>query len=222
MPEETPTRSPPCVEAVVLGLRSGSGASTLARGLAAVLASAAGRHAHLLALGSPRNGVTPRRGGLLGGGSLLDVPAGLHDSDKVAEYGSMVVRAGVEGAALVWDVPPREIERAGAAAARADVVIAVAHGSGEPALAEVVSGMLAERFAPVVLVANNVSDRTRWAGRAEVCVPGSRWGALVAGHGRRPGGAFGAALAQLAALAEREAALTGTPRQREVVSLGTS
>jgi hypothetical protein len=112
----------------------------------------------------------------------------------------MVARLAAERAALVWDVPPRELGRAATAASRADAVIAVAPGSGEPALAEVVRGMLAERFERVVLVANNVGDSVRWSGRADVCVPASRWGALLAVRGRRPAGAFGAALEEVATL----------------------
>jgi hypothetical protein len=190
------------IEAVVLGLRSGSGASTLARGLAATLAVAGPRRTHLLAVGGSRNRTAPLGGGAFGGGSLWEVPAGLHDREEVAEYGSMVARLAGEHAALVWDVPSCAVERAAVVAARADVVLAVAPGSGEPAFAEVVSGMLAERFDRVVLVANNVTDPGRWSGRADVCVPGSRWGALLAGRGRRPPGAFGAALEELAALVE--------------------
>jgi hypothetical protein len=185
----------------VLGLRSGSGTSTLARGLAATLAGGGARRGHLLAVGGSRRRTGLGRGAL-GESSLWEVPAGLHDGEQLAEYGSMVARLGGERAALVWDVPPCEVERAAPAAARADVVLAVAPGSGDPALAEVVCSMLAERFGRVVLVANGVSERASWSGCAAVCVPGSRWGALLAGRGRRPAGAFGAALEELAALVE--------------------
>jgi hypothetical protein len=188
------------LEAIVLGMRSGSGASTLARGLAAALESMRAAPVHLLSLGGSRSRNAPLRGGALGGGSHWEVPADLEDSEAVAEYGRMVARLAGERAALVWGVPPRELGRAAAAASRAHAVIAVAPGSGEPALAEVVRGMLAERFEPVVLVANNVSDPARWSGRADVCVPASRWGALLSARGRRPAGAFGAALEELTAL----------------------
>jgi hypothetical protein len=166
-PAAVPVSPPPArVEAVVLGLRSGSGASTIARGVAATLAVADARPVHLVVAGASAQGA------VLGG----------------------------EHAAVVWDVSPSEVERAAAAAARAGVVLAVAPANLEPALAEVVTGMLAERFGRVVLVANGVSDPAPWSGRAAVCVPSSRWGAVLAGRGRRPQGAFGTALDDLAAL----------------------
>jgi hypothetical protein len=154
------------VEAVVLGLRSGSGASTLARGLAATLAQGGTRPTQVV----------------------------------VASTASGDTVCGGEHVAVVWDVSPSEVEGAAPAAARADVVLAVAPASLEPALAQVVTDMLAERFGRVVLVANGVSDPVPWAARAAVCVPSSRLGALLAGRGRRPPGAFGAALDTLAAL----------------------
>jgi hypothetical protein len=194
------------VEAVVLGLRSGSGASTLARGLAATLESVRAAPAHLLALGGSRRGPAVAGGGALRGGSHWEVPADLQDSEAVAEYGRTVSRLAGERGALVWDVPPQELGRAAEAAARAHAVIAVAPGGGEPALAEVVRGLLAERFEPVLLLANNVSDPARWSGRADVCVPASRWGALLSARGRRPGGAFGRALEELAAVVAAQAA----------------
>lgn len=106
------------------------------------------------------------------------------------------------GAAVVWDVAPSEVERVAGAAQGADAVLLVAPGSGEPALAELVARALCERFGSVSLVANRVSDRGRWSGRAAVCVPESRLGAALAARGRRPAGAFGAALVELAALVE--------------------
>ena len=164
-----PQRAPHAgVEAAVLGLRSRSGASTLARGLAATLAVAGTRPVHL-------------------------VGAGASGKDAVLWGGH---------AARIWDVSPSEVERAAPAVAQSDVVLAVAPASLEPALAEVVTGMLSERFGRVVLVANGVSDPAPWSGRAAVCVPSSRWGALLAGRGRRPPGVFGAALDALAALVE--------------------
>jgi hypothetical protein len=81
-------------------------------------------------------------------------------------------------------------------------VVAVAPGDGEPALAELVAGMLADRFGRVLLVANRVGDPVCWSGRAAACVPVSRVGAMLAGRGRRPAGAFGAALRELAGLVE--------------------
>jgi hypothetical protein len=159
------------VEAIVLGLCAGCGASTVARGLVLMLASRQLRPGHLLVV--ERGGAQP-------------APPG----------------PGSGPAAVVWDVAPSEVERVTAAALTADAVLLVAPGSGEPALAELVARALRERFGSVSLVANRVGDRARWSGRAAACVPQSRLGAALAARGRRPPGAFGAALAELAALVE--------------------
>lgn len=187
------------LEAVVLGLRSGSGASTLAGGLAATLAES--RSVHLVAVGASGKKAV-RVFGTRAGGSPWDT-TGLIDPRAGADYGSVLARLGHRPAAVVWDVPPGEIAGAAEVVTRADVILAVAPGSGEPAFAEVVGGILAERFGQVVLVANAAREPARWSGRAAVCVPESRLGAVLAARGRRPAGAFGAALEEMAALVER-------------------
>jgi hypothetical protein len=87
-------------------------------------------------------------------------------------------------------------------AQRANAVVLVAGMGSEPALAEVAARMLGEDFGRVVLVANRVTDASRWSGRPDLCVPESRLGAALLGRGRRPAGAFGAALARLGDLVE--------------------
>jgi hypothetical protein len=105
--------------------------------------------------------------------------------------------------AVVRDVDSTDVTATGLAAKRADAIVLIAHAGSEPALAELVVSMLGERLDSVLLVANRVTDPPRWRGRAGVCVPESRLGAALLRRGRRPPGAFGAALAQLAELVDR-------------------
>jgi len=196
------SRSEPAVRAVmpaepvqvaVVGLGHRSGATTVARGLAAAISRRATSNVHLIAVGDDPAGRE------LGGGIAgWEVPAGLRKPSEIAEYGATVHRLAGEHAALVWDVRATEAARASAAITAADRVVAVAAGSGEPVLASLVSGMLAERYGPVLLVANRVRDRDAWNGRCTTALPESRLGALLALRGRLPGGALGQSLARLA------------------------
>jgi hypothetical protein len=201
------------VEVVMLGLSGGAGVTTLARGLAASLAISGKRPSHILTVGG-RDEPTPepeniRRGGpLLGAGtsaSTWRLPARLREPAMVADHGDMVARGAGRPSALVWDVSPGEAESVEAAAARADAVVLVAGRDCEPSLAVLVSSLVGERYPRVVLVANRVTDRSRWDGRSDVCIPDSRLGAVLIGRGWRPGAALGEGLAQLAALTEKRA-----------------
>ena len=95
--------------------------------------------------------------------------------------------------ALVAEVTPAEL-----VPHRADLTVLVVPGDVEPALVSVVTRILGARIGRVVVVANRVHERERWAGRAAVCVPESRVGAALAERGLMPPGALGAALARLA------------------------
>src|SRR5919204_251569 len=99
--------------------------------------------------------------------------------------------------ALVWDVGTGEVERAAEVITASDPVLLVADGSREPALAELVTDMLTERFGRVLLVANRVGNPERWERRAVTCLPGSRIGAALVARGRRSPGAFWAAVSEL-------------------------
>jgi hypothetical protein len=121
------------------------------------------------------------------------------DSDRIVE-------PEVAGpAAVVWDVAAEASDRARPPARRADTVVLVAGRDTEPALAELVVEFLQEELGRVMLVANRVRDEARWSGRAAICLPESRLGAVLLARRRRPGGAFGTALRQLAALVEGRA-----------------
>jgi hypothetical protein len=122
-----------------------------------------------------------------------------HDS-----VGEVVPLAG-GSSALVWDVASCAAAAARGMAVRADAVVLVAGKGSEPALAEVAVDMLREDLGRLILVANRVTDDLRWRGRADICVPESWLGAALIGRGRRPPGAFGAALAGLAAIVQGSA-----------------
>jgi hypothetical protein len=195
------------VSALVLGLSGRCGGTTVARGLAATLAVAGARAAHVVALAGTGEEPAPLRGALSGGGRQWDVPPGLATAEEVAEYGATIT--GLTGApgVWVWDVPATAGERAVVAARAVGSVVVVAAGEGEPALAELAADMLRERWGPLMLVANRVREPNPWADRAAVALPQSRLGALLAVRGRRPPGPLGAGLAELAALVEQQCGL---------------
>jgi hypothetical protein len=61
-----------------------------------------------------------------------------------------------------------------------------------------VIGIVGARLGRIVVVANRVRDRDRWSGRAALCVPESRVGAVLAGRRLISPGQLGAAFARLA------------------------
>jgi hypothetical protein len=191
---------PEHLEVGVLGLSRRCGASTVARGLALALSVPGARSSHVIAV-SPRAG-SATAGGSTGGVSQWDVPPSLIDSTEIAEYGGMVARLAGRPAAHVWDIDPSRVERAALVIGQMDRVLAVADGTGEPSLAELVTDMLSERFGSVLLVANRARDAERWDRRAIACLPESRIAAALVARGRRPGGAYWAALSELRALVE--------------------
>ena len=79
------------------------------------------------------------------------------------------------------------------------VLVAVADGRREPAVAAIVHGVLCRRHDQVVLVANRARDVDSWAARGAVCIPDSRLGAVLLARGHRAPGAMGAAFDDLAA-----------------------
>jgi hypothetical protein len=82
------------------------------------------------------------------------------------------------------------------------VVAAVADGRSEPVLAGLVAEILATRHERVVLVANRPADAAEWSRKGAVCVPASRLGVRLVMRGRRPTGAMGRALRDLARAVE--------------------
>jgi hypothetical protein len=153
------------IEIAVLGLSTGCGVTTVARGLA-------------LALRAP--GGPP---------SLVLMP---HDSVADVE-----VRSGA--LALVWDAGTSDAPLVRGVARCSDALVLVAGKGTEPAMAEIASDLLRTDAGRVVLVANRVTDPSRWSGRCDVSVPESWLGAALLRRGRLPPGALGAAMVQLAA-----------------------
>ncbi len=193
------------IEAVVVGLSGRCGATTVAKGLALVLAGAAGRSANLVSLGT---GSDDGASSSLGPLRVWRVPRALTDPTEVAQYGAVVARiAGGRGmgtlpTATVWDIPASEASAGAEAMREVGTVIAVARGDSDPVLSELAVGMLADRHERVLLVGNRVASPDDWAERASVCLPESRLAARLIGRGRFPGSALADPLHRLAVLLE--------------------
>lgn len=203
---------------VVCSVRPGCGATTIARALAAELATrdplrsavVTGSDARgALPLGTPAAArlarlVTERTG-------AEARPSGRLCLAREAEP-PLLERALRGAASLVLDVGPRG--QASAAASLADHVVLVAEPATEPALAEILADSLG-RVGPTPSIVLNrapseqgpaatAADRLRappvgnWAGRAHIVVPSSVPGARLALGCRGAGGSFGTAIAALA------------------------
>jgi len=101
------------------------------------------------------------------------------------------------GTAVVRDTAPADTHLA-CHHGTGRMLVAVADGRREAALAALVLEVLTKRHERVVLVANRVRDVSAWQAAGALCVPESRLGAWLLGRGRRPPGAMGAALVAIA------------------------
>ena len=116
---------------------------------------------------------------------------------EMIEAGQVGFVAAGPGVAVVRDLVPSEtghLHHRGPGR----VLVAVADGRREPALAALVRDALAARHERVVLVANRARDVTAWSECGALCVPDSRLGAWLVHRGRWPLGAVGAAFDALA------------------------
>ena len=102
------------------------------------------------------------------------------------------------GTAVICDAAPGAVGRL-SAHGRGRVLVAVADGRREPALALLVHGVLAARHPRVLLVANRVRDSEVWREAGALRVVESRLGAWLLERGRRPLGAMGEGFDSLAA-----------------------
>jgi hypothetical protein len=93
------------------------------------------------------------------------------------------------GTTVVRDAAPGDVGHLGPRG-RGRVLVAVADGRREPALAVLVRGVLARRHEAVLLVANRVRDPEAWHGAGAFCIPESRVGAWLVQRRRRPAGAM--------------------------------
>lgn len=141
--------------------------------------------------------------GLAAGAGATTVACGLTDAlrrTRPAELSDMeptgAVAAG-PGTAVVRDATPADVGRL-CHRGRGGVLVAVADGRREPALAVLVCGVLAERLDHVVLVANRVREPDSWHDSGALCVPESRFGAWLVGRGRGAPGGMGTAFHRLA------------------------
>jgi hypothetical protein len=192
------------VSLAVVGMSPGSGARTLAAGVALTL----GRHGEqpqLVSLGRSRPAAAVPH--------ACEVPPALVRADEVAAYGGTLLRlaGGAAGASSVWSVPAREASRAATVLSEVDAVMAIAGRASDPALSGMVCSLLAERCRQVLLVANVTRDRDQWSRWAAVCLPESRLGAGMLARGLLPGGRLGRALHELAALSAGVAGGTLAP-----------
>ena len=108
------------------------------------------------------------------------------------------------GTAVIRDAAPGAVGRL-SPRGPGRVLVTVADGRREPALALLVHGVLAARHPHVVLVANRVRDAEAWREAGAFCVVESRLGAWLLQRGRRPVGAMGEGFDALAAALSRSA-----------------
>lgn len=202
-PHEPAPRGPePRIVAGVIGLSPRCGASTVARGLGALLASRDPSGAAIVC--TPR--VPP--------GPLVRVPAAARLARALGEVGieasrpagrlclvpavdaHPAVSSGRSLAPVVLDVP---LGTSVAEAARlADVIVLVSSPSTEPALTEVVREAVTRLGREAVLAVSRVRPGEEPLSRGAYALPESRVAAQLALAGREPPGTFGAALSELA------------------------
>jgi hypothetical protein len=186
----------------VIGLRPGSGATTIARALAVELALRdAGRAALATAgmLGSPGIPLgTPSAVRLARAASR----AGAGCSRAVGRLAMVESRATDVAHGRLVGLAPLVIDAAesgaGDLASLVDVTVLVGSPDCQPALAAVVREPLAGVSPCVTVLNRHVEDDAAWDGRYDVSVPESRLAAHLALVGREAPSAFGRAVAELA------------------------
>ena len=195
-----PPRSYPLVG--VVGLARRCGATTVARALAAELAS---RHGGAAVVASPaRPAVVPL--GSSAPAALLAETLGQLDARRAAGRLCLAACADAEVlASATREVAPAVMEvepgTASLDAARVlDRILLVASPGLEPALAAAVAETIVAVAEPPVIAVNKASDHGPWLVHADVLVPDSRVGARLALAGREPRGWLGRAVEQLADL----------------------
>ena len=195
--ELVPPRSYPLVG--VVGLARRCGATTIARALAAELAS---RHEGAAVVASPERPAVVALGSSPPATHLAQMLAQL-DARRAAGRLCLAACADAELlAAATRELAPAvmEVEPGCAAldAARVlDRVLLVASPELEQALAAAVAETIAAVGEPPLLAVNRANDHGPWLVHADVLVPDSRVGARLALAGREPRGWLGKAVKQL-------------------------
>jgi hypothetical protein len=175
-----------------------SGATSVARMLAAELAARADGAAVVLARShAGRRSAPPARAASRVAIAIAGAATAAHAVGRLCLVADADLRRVVPAAhylaPVVIDVAPDGSALDAARCARRAVVVAGA--SGEPALAGAVARVLG---GDPVRVVNRVADRAAWEGRADVFVPEARIAARAAVLGIRPLGPLGDAIAELA------------------------
>jgi hypothetical protein len=198
--------SPPPPDAVpivtVVALAPRCGGTTVARGLAAVLASRSTLGAALVsgATGSVAPALSTPGATRLGRSvdDWSDAPNRVSGRLCLIDGDARQARAAAlrTRCALVIDVPYGV--DASEPSALADQVVVVAAPATSPALAAVVGASLTRSGPSPLIVVNRADGDDAWAGRADHELPDTRVASRIAMAGREPPGALGAALGELA------------------------
>jgi hypothetical protein len=208
--EQAPARLEPYPVVAVVSAAPRSGATTVARLLAAELAIRAEGAAVVTSSTPIRRSAPPARAAarlaIAMTGLAVTQPMGricivraeaAPSADRSVEAApsalANIVSAGRYLAPVVLDLPP-DGSAAGIAGV-ADAIAVVCGAAGEPALMDAVAMVVGGAPAKVV---NRVVDADRWAARADVLLPESRIAARAVGIGTRALGPLGTAIAALA------------------------
>ena len=184
----------PVVAVVAAAPRSGT--TTVARLVAAELASRRDGSALVLGPARPRRGSPPSRAArrlAMALGGAVDVQA----CGRIC-VGTSVDRATEVNAARYLAPVVLDVAADGSAAGVAEIAdrtLVVSGGNGEPALLEAVATVIGDE--PMKIV-NRVTDAGPWEGRADALLPESRLAARAAAMGARALGPLGSAIAALA------------------------
>ena len=193
-----PVELEPYPVVAVVSAAARSGASSVARMLAAELAVRADGAA-IVATDVARRGGPPSRAAARVCRALVGAAAVQVSGRLCLAAGpdpDVVVAAGRYLAPVVLDVPP---DGSGARVApSADRVVVVGGGESEPALLDAVALVLGGHGAQPVKVANRVVEPDRWRGRVDLWLPDARVGARATRLGIRPPAPLRAPVAELA------------------------
>jgi hypothetical protein len=196
-PQPTELKPQPVVAVVAAAPRSG--ATTVARLLAAELAARGDGAAVVVTSGSARRSAPPSRAAI----RLATALSGVGTAQAVGRLcvlapSEALVNAARYLAPVVLDLPA-DGSAAGVACV-ADRIVVVAAASGEPALLDAVAAVVG---GGAIKVANRAVDPAGWADRADFLLPDSRLGARAAAVGTRAIGSLGPAVGALADAVER-------------------
>jgi hypothetical protein len=192
--EPAPAELEPRPVVAVVSAAPRSGASTVARMLAAELGVRWGGAAMVISSDRARRSAPPTRAAI----RLATALTGVAHAQPVGRLCIAPATEGVINAArylapVVLDLPP-DGSAAGIAGV-ADHVVVVASASAEPALLDAVALVIGTAAIKVV---NRVVEPDQWRGRADLLLPDARLAARAAAIGTRPLGPLGAAIGALA------------------------